>query len=524
MGSRLRLLVLALLFTAAASALNGGDYATSESEADGDHVVTLTAADFDEAVKEVRHLLVDFYAPWCPHCKVLAPEFGAAATALKQSGVDVVLAKVDATLNKKLAKREGVTGFPALKWYRKGVVHDYTGGRGRDDIIAWVTRKASAQVRPLGTAADVEAWRGDKTYAVVAHLPNASDAAVLEEAAALMEEVIGVVTDPQLAQSMGITPRAGQPTVAVLRTFDEPVAVLDAAPLTADGVVSFVLAQRRPALLAFGPTTAPLVLQSPYQVLCFGRQEEMQGLQPVLKRAAEALRGEGVLLVTVAADQGNETSQVYHFFGVNASDTTALPTIRGFTNLKGKTSKLMPLDPADTTEGALVAFGRRVLNATAQMYYMSQPLPASNDGPVLVVTGDTFDALVLDPNKDVLLAVTAPWCQHCKALEPVYERLAKRFRRIDSVVVARIDGTANEHAALGTISGYPSILLFPATRNASLAKGAPVLYDGARTVPALTKFLKAHATVPYSLPLKSSSTKERKARGEGSHDYELRRK
>ena len=437
--------------------------------------------------------------------------------------MDVVLAKVDATQNKKLAKREGVTGFPTLKWYRKGVVYDYTGGRGRDDIIAWVTRKASAQVKQLGNAADVDAFKRDKAYVVVALLPNASDAAVLEEAAALMEEVIGVVSDQQLAVSLGITPRAAQPTVAVLRTFEEPVVVLD-APLTADGVVSFMLAHRRPALLAFGPTTAPSVLQSPYQVLCFARQEQMLGLQPVLKRAAEALRGEGVLIVTVAADQGNETAQVYHFFGVNASDATALPAIRGFTNIEGKTSKLMPVDAADTTAGALVAFGRSVLNATAKIYYMSQPLPASNDGPVLVVTGDTFDALVLDPNKDVLLAVTAPWCQHCKALEPVYERLAKRFRRIDSVVVARVDGTANEHPAMGTMQGYPSILLFPATRNASLAKGAPVLYDGARTVPALTKFLKAHAAVPYSLPLKASAKKERAAKQEGSHDYELRRK
>lgn len=463
----------------------------------------------------------------CPHCKVLAPEFGAAATALKQSRVDVVLAKVDATQNKRLAKREGVTGFPTLKWFRKGVAYDYTGGRGRQDIIDWVTRKTSVQVKQLGSASDVEAFRRDKTYVVVALLgdANGADAAVLQEAAALMEEVIGVMSDTQLAQSVGITPRAGgAPTVAVLRTFEEPVVVLD-APLTVDGVVTFALAHRRPALLAFGPTTAQSVLQSPYQVLCFATQEEMVGLQPVLKRAAEALRGEQVLFVTVAADQGNETAQVFHFFGV-ANDTA--PTIRGFTNIDGKTTKLKPVDPADISEGALVAFGRSVLNATAKAYYMSQPPPASNDGPVTVVTGDTFDSLVLDPTRDVLLEVYAPWCAHCKALEPVYERLARRFRRIDSVVVTKMDGTANEHPALASaVQGYPAILLFPATGNASLAKGAPVPYDGARTVPALTKWLKANTKVPYSLPLKASAAppkKERASRHEGDKDYDLRRK
>ena len=57
MGSQLHLLVLALLFTAS-RALSGADYATSESGADGDHVVTLTAAEFDDAVKSSAHLLV----------------------------------------------------------------------------------------------------------------------------------------------------------------------------------------------------------------------------------------------------------------------------------------------------------------------------------------------------------------------------------------------------------------------------------------------------------------------------------
>jgi thiol-disulfide isomerase/thioredoxin len=34
---------------------------------------------------------------------------------------------------------------------------------------------------------------------------------------------------------------------------------------------------------------------------------------------------------------------------------------------------------------------------------------------------------VADPSKDVLLEVYAPWCGHCKKLEPVYAELAERF-------------------------------------------------------------------------------------------------
>ena len=64
-------------------------------------------------------------------------------------------------------------------------------------------------------------------------------------------------------------------------------------------------------------------------------------------------------------------------------------------------------------------------------------------------------------------------CGHCKAMAPTYRKLAKRFRPVDSVVVAKMDGTANEHANV-TVEGFPSIFLFPAGKSAQ-----PISYDEA---------------------------------------------
>ena len=57
--------------------------------------------------------------------------------------------------------------------------------------------------------------------------------------------------------------------------------------------------------------------------------------------------------------------------------------------------------------------------------------------------------------------VYAPWCGHCKKLTPIYIKLAKRFAAVDSVVIAKMDGTENEHPNVEA-KGYPTILFFPA--------------------------------------------------------------
>lgn len=74
----------------------------------GDHVAVLTDKTFDEYIKDNKFVLVEFYAPWCGHCKKLEPDYRQAATLLRGSGKSKSyphLAKVDATVEQELAKR-----------------------------------------------------------------------------------------------------------------------------------------------------------------------------------------------------------------------------------------------------------------------------------------------------------------------------------------------------------------------------------------------------------------------------------
>lgn len=127
----------------------------------------------------------------------------------------------------------------------------------------------------------------------------------------------------------------------------------------------------------------------------------------------------------------------------------------------------------------------------------SQSIPKKNTGPVKVVVGKTFDKIVLDKTKDVLIEFYAPWCGHCKSLEPIYKELGKAVKKEKNLVIAKLDATANDVPEQFRVEGFPTIYFAPANN-----KENPLKYDGDRTLEGFTKYLKEKATVSLGANLK----------------------
>merc|ERR1712054_74602 len=113
-----------------------------------------------------------------------------------------------------------------------------------------------------------------------------------------------------------------------------------------------------------------------------------------------------------------------------------------------------------------------------------------SEGPVHILRGSTFEAVVMNNDKDVLVEFYAPWCGHCKQLAPVYDELGEAFSDEDGVTIAKMDATANEIDIPGVnVRGFPTVIFFKGDDKAS-----PVVYEGGRTKSDFIKYLKKNAS------------------------------
>lgn len=154
--------------------------------------------------------------------------------------------------------------------------------------------------------------------------------------------------------------------------------------------------------------------------------------------------------------------------------------ILGFAGRGGPTKYLMK---SELNEENIIKFYEDFIAKKLTPYVKSEPIPEKNDGPVKTVVADNYNSIVLDKKKNVLVKYYAPWCGHCKALQPIYEALAKNFESVDDLVFAEMDATANEVAGL-KISSYPTLKFYPKGNK------TPIDFNQTRTDEGFIKFFK----------------------------------
>jgi thioredoxin len=106
-------------------------------------MLELTVENWGARVLEAGgRVLVDFWAPWCPPCRLLGPEVEAVA---RELAGEVTVGKLDIDTNPRIAERCGVRSIPTLILFEGGrETERRTGFANRDELARWVQARSVA--------------------------------------------------------------------------------------------------------------------------------------------------------------------------------------------------------------------------------------------------------------------------------------------------------------------------------------------------------------------------------------------
>ncbi|CAI5955835.1 unnamed protein product [Closterium sp. NIES-64] len=122
------------------------------------HVVDLTPHNFADYVGGEKAVFVEFYAPWCGHCKKVAPEYERLAAAVKDVAA-LTVGKVNCEEHKALCDKHSIRSFPTFRWFpaHQTTPENFKGRRDADDFINFINEKLGTRVSLPGAVSHVVA-------------------------------------------------------------------------------------------------------------------------------------------------------------------------------------------------------------------------------------------------------------------------------------------------------------------------------------------------------------------------------
>lgn len=450
------------------------------------NVLDFTDANFKSKVQEHDVILIEFFAPWCGHCKRLAPEYEKAAGKLLKNDPPVALAKVDCTAETETCKEFGVSGYPTLKIFKGGEFNkEYEGPREADGIVKVMQKEAGPSSKELTTKKEFDDFIAREGGCVVGFFSDAdsAEAKTFQKLADSNDDLRFAHTS---ASDLGYKDEVVLFRPKVMENKFEETAVKftgDASKLAAlKGFVS----DESFGLCAHRTTSNADKFKKPtfvafYDVDYTKNPKGTNYWRNRVMKVAKKLQGEG-LTAYFAVSNRMEHGQELEECGATGDDFSK-PVVCAYDE-KSRKFNMVDAFAMDTFE----KFVRDVLDGAVEPHIKSEPLP-DNDGPLKTAVGKNFEEVVNDPERDVLIEFYAPWCGHCKSLAPKYEELAEKLQDESGITIAKMDATANDVPSPYDVRGFPTIYFAPKG-----SKSSPKKYEGGREVDDFVKYLAKEAT------------------------------
>lgn len=394
--------------------------------------------------------------------------------------------------------------------FRNGVKSEYTGGRTKDTIVSWVTKKSGPPSTELtcegfknkhfadhygfaaGAADDAKrksedsfklsmqqklprlnkdkkfliAYYGptDNTLYTEAHVPYAD----AEDKIEFVHMPVSCLADISITDE--------KPQIVLFRDFKtiadgeshkEDAKGEDLHVYTGkadkDQLMNFVKPLMVPTIFEFSEDQIEAIFGNQQNTIILF-QEKIDKSSDTFKTFEQAAQThKGKILFAYSSIFDGIQERLAEFMGVVKED---LPTIRII--MPAEMKKYQYPTALDTiTVESVGTFVQDVIDGKLKPHLKSEK-PVDNTGKALtVIVGENFNEIVKDETKDVLVKYYAPWCGHCKKLAPIWDELAEHYKDNENLVIAKFDATANEAEGV-EIRGYPTLIFYPKNNKAGV--------------------------------------------------------
>ena len=464
-------------------------------EAGSSTIVDLTENNFNTYIERYPYVMIVFYAPWCGHCQKFEPIFKKVAEEMKRS---TAFARVDVTKQKKIAKRYQINGFPTLKWFVQGNVDvsiRHAIPREKDALVQWIERMTKPTVTLLSDSKQVLSFRNDVRYklgtfrteesqkiTVVAFLDHNSNKIMrsLEQSCRALSAQIACGAVREVSSNETI-----RPSIVVYRSEsglgEEDTVRYEGDLHSTEELTAWLRHQSLPLLLPFDARDHIFRSGVAHQMLVFVESATHPHILETVREAAAQYRGEVVFLHVPS-----NASRVLTYFRLSPED---FPTFRLLDTTNGKLRRYPFPSELEITTMNLIRFVAEMRDGKGHPEYRSQPVPKQQDSYVLDVVSATFDEIVLDTSKHVVVFFYTSWCGHCETMQYDWLDVADHFAtNREDIVFARMDGSKNEHQAIEFVRSFPTVALWPRK-----SKGEPEIYHGSRTAESIIEFVDTYS-------------------------------
>jgi protein disulfide-isomerase-like protein len=503
-----------------------------------EYVTRLTTADFEYSLKQESSAFVEFYAPWCGHCKKLEPEFVSAAKYFQNVREMIGFFKVDATIEKKLAKKYGVDGFPTILYVENITASKYSiyeGARTAKGIKEFLKQRNSnlalANLKELKTAEAFSKFLSFKDAVFVGAFESkeSEQFKAFIKAASYEEVPYAYTLNADVAKAASIDTVPG---MNIMVNTGE-IFKFTGSMTNEHAIDAFAIHRQFGSTIYYSARVHKKIFDSQFdsQLILFVKDKGVENKEEFEKSmklngklqdmfVAESKKyvkehGHGTTLprwVLVRVNKfllPEDFPYVYKLgHACNIRKEVDFPQLCYFhkklegegASAKNTLQKYSREAATITSPTAFIQFIEDIKDGKVEEIKQSELKPdTTTESSQLIKTlvGENFEEKIFNEWKDqnVLVMIYANWCKASISVMPEYEALAEKlFPNTRNIILAKFDAAANEarHKAAKS-DKYPRFRLFKASRKDNEEY---VEFKGEKgvkpTKQILTKFVKEH--------------------------------